>query len=176
MTSPPTEENRQEQFLRLFLASERELYRYVSVLVPSFADAAEIVQETALQLWKKFDEYDPSQPFTPWACRFGLNAARQWLARHERWAAVLKFETAERLLSRRAELLPEFEARFSRLESCLEKLPAEQRTLLEGYYGGRQAISELALQARQSVEAVYKSLQRIRHKLRACVGAALWKE
>ena len=35
--------------------------------------AHDIVQQTAIALWEKFDAYDPAQPFTPWACRFALN-------------------------------------------------------------------------------------------------------
>ncbi|RYD28714.1 MAG: RNA polymerase subunit sigma, partial [Verrucomicrobiaceae bacterium] len=38
----------QEQFLSLFLRSEREIFRYVAALVPFVSDAEDIVQETAL--------------------------------------------------------------------------------------------------------------------------------
>src|SRR6059058_2486386 len=69
----------QQRFLSLFLRSEREIFRYVAALVPNAADAEDIVQQTALALWEKFDAYDPSQPFTPWACRFALNKAKQWV-------------------------------------------------------------------------------------------------
>src|ERR1700690_239090 len=69
----------QQQFLSLFLRSEREIFRYVAAMVPNLTDAEDIVQQTALALWEKFDAYDPAQPFTPWACRFALNKARQWL-------------------------------------------------------------------------------------------------
>jgi hypothetical protein len=60
----------QQRFLSLFLRSEREIFRYVAVLVPNVADAEDIVQQAAVALWEKFDAYDPTQPFTPWACRF----------------------------------------------------------------------------------------------------------
>ena len=53
------------QFLRLFLSSERELFRYVAALVANVDDAEEIVQQTAVVLWEKFDQYDHRQPFTP---------------------------------------------------------------------------------------------------------------
>src|SRR5689334_4799955 len=79
----------QQRFLSLFLRSEREIFRYVAALIPNVADAEDIVQQTALALWEKFDAYDPSQPFTPWACRFALNKTRQWLERRERWQALL---------------------------------------------------------------------------------------
>ena len=53
----------------MFLASEKELFRYISALVPCVTDAQDLVQQTALALWRKFEAYDPRQPFTPWACR-----------------------------------------------------------------------------------------------------------
>src|SRR6188472_4044551 len=85
----------QQRFLSLFLRSEREIFRYVASLVPNVADAEDIVQQTALVLWEKFSAYDPLQPFTPWACRFALNKARQWLERRQRWQALLENGLAE---------------------------------------------------------------------------------
>ena len=38
----------QQQFLALFIRSEREIFRYVAALVPNIADAEDIVQQTAL--------------------------------------------------------------------------------------------------------------------------------
>lgn len=69
----------QQRFLSLFLRREREIFRCVAVLVPNATDAEDIVQQTALALGEKFDAYDPAQSSTPWACRFALNKARQWL-------------------------------------------------------------------------------------------------
>jgi len=50
----------QQRFLSLFLRSEREVFRCVAALVPNVADAEDIVQQTALALWEKFDSYDPA--------------------------------------------------------------------------------------------------------------------
>jgi len=80
----------QQRFLSLFLRSEREIFRYVAALVPNVSDAEDIVQQAAMALWEKFDAYDPNQPFTPWACRFALNKARQWVERRQRWQALLE--------------------------------------------------------------------------------------
>src|SRR5438477_3311737 len=87
----------QQRFLSLFLRSEREIFRYVAVLVPNITDAEDIVQQAALALWEKFDDYDPNQPFTPWACRFALNKARQWIERKQRWQGLLERGLAEEL-------------------------------------------------------------------------------
>ena len=56
---------KQQRFLSLFLRSEREIFRYVATLVPNLADADDIVQQTAISPWEKFDAYDSAQPFTP---------------------------------------------------------------------------------------------------------------
>jgi RNA polymerase sigma-70 factor (ECF subfamily) len=159
----------QQRFLSLFLRSEREIFRYVAALVPNITDAEDIVQQTAVSLWEKFNAYDPAQPFTPWACRFALNKARQWIERRQRWQALLDNGLAEELAQRRQELQPEFELQLKRLEGCLGKLPEGQRSLVEGYYYERASIETLARHSGRSEAATYKMLQRIRHTLQLCV-------
>jgi RNA polymerase sigma-70 factor, ECF subfamily len=159
----------QQRFLSLFLRSEREIFRYVAALVPSVPDAEDIVQQTAVALWEKFEAYNPTQPFTPWACRFALNKARQWIERRQRWQALLERGLAEELAQRRQELQPEFELRLRQLEGCLGKLPEGQRSLVEGYYYERTSIERLAERSGRSATATYKMLQRVRHTLQLCV-------
>jgi len=158
-----------EQFLSLFLRSEREIFRYVAVFVPNVADAEDIVQQTALALWEKFDAYDPELPFTPWACRFALNKARQWIERRQRWQTLLEHGLAEELACRRQELQPQFEARLKNLESCLQELPETQRSLVQAYYYERASIVTLARRFGRTEAATYKMLQRVRHGLRLCL-------
>ena len=159
----------QQRFISLFLKSEREVFRYVSALVPNVADAEDIVQQTAVALWEKFDTYDPAQPFTPWACRFALNKARQWIERRQRWQTLLAEGLADELERRREELRPELEVRLKHLAGCLGKLPDEQRMLVEGYYYRRDAIEKLAVVSGGTAGATYKKLQRIRQALQDCI-------
>lgn len=159
----------QQQFLSLFLRSEREIFRYVAVFVPNVTDAEDVVQQTALALWEKFDAYDPTQPFTPWACRFALNKARQWIERRQRWQALLEHGLAEELARRREELQPQIETRLKHLERCIGKLPETQRSLVKGYYYERANIETLAERFGRTEAATYKMLQRVRHSLRLCL-------
>ena len=162
----------QQRFLSLFLRSEREIFRYVAALVPNVMDAEDIVQQTAIALWEKFDAYDPAQPFTPWACRFALNKARQWVERRQRWQALLESGLAEELMARREALRPEIEVRLRHLEGCLGRLPKDQRELVEGYYYHRTGIEALSERSGRTVQATYKALQRIRQTLLICVDRA----
>lgn len=162
-------EERHAQFLRLFLSSERELFRTVAALVPAIDDAEEIVQQTAIALWEKFDTYDPQQPFTPFACGFASNVARQWIASRRRWNSVLEDGLADEILRRRDQLRPLMDARLRNLDACLQKLPDDQRRILDRYYFRRIPIDAIAAELGRSIDAVYKSLQRIRQSLRTCM-------
>jgi RNA polymerase sigma-70 factor (ECF subfamily) len=172
MHQPADQAAAQQRFLSLFLRSEREIFRYVAALVPNVADAEDIVQQTAVSLWEKFDAYDPSQPFTPWACRFALNKARQWIERRQRWQALLENGLGEELARRREELRPELESQLRHLEGCLSKLPEEQRLIVEGYYYRRESIEKLAASSGRTAAAAYKTLQRIRQALQVCIENA----
>ena len=57
-----------EQFMRLLAAHERQLTAFVLALIPHWADADEIVQETKIRLWQQFDQYRPDESFGAWAC------------------------------------------------------------------------------------------------------------
>jgi RNA polymerase sigma-70 factor (ECF subfamily) len=162
----------QQRFLELFLRSEREIFRYVMALVPGVIEAEEILQQTAITLWEKFDAYDPAKPFTPWACRFALNKTRQWIERRQRWQALLAEGLAEELARRREELRPEWERRFAQLEGCVANLTGDERAVVEGYYYRRSKIEALAGESGRTVEATYKLLQRVRRVLKHCMENA----
>ena len=83
---------------------------------------------------------------------------------------------AEELALRREELRPEFDLRLGHLEKCLRKLPAEQLSLVEGYYYRRDGIEQLAAKSGRTVAATYKLLQRVRHALQACIENAATPE
>lgn len=144
--------------------------------MPSTEDAEGIVQQTAVVLWKKFDEYDPQQPFTPWACRFALNVAKQWIAGRKRWNRLLDAELADELLRRRDELSALMDQRLAHLQKCMDKLARADRSLIDEYYSRRSSVRGMSRQLGRSADAIYKDLQRIRSSLRRCIENASQRE
>ncbi len=165
-----------EQFMRLFLTAERELLRYVMALVPNVSDARDVVQETAVALWKTIGKYDPEKPFVPWACRFALNEARLHLRTESRRRRLLEEDVAALLEERRVEIALPLDARREHLRDCLDRLPQDQRQLVYGYYFDEKGIETLAAIYGRGVEAVYKSLQRTRQALHQCIEKKLQAE
>jgi len=158
-----------EEFMRRFLECQRGLLRYVMCFVPNAHDARDIVQNTAIALWKKHAQYDSSEPFMPWACRFALNETRLFMRTDERWKHFLDDETIYILAGGRQELSGELDERRIHLRECLRKLPENQRSVVEGHYFNELSIEQLAESSHRSVEAIYKALQRIRSTLMECI-------
>tara|TARA_R110002020_G_scaffold444013_1_gene655367 strand:+ start:154 stop:693 length:540 start_codon:yes stop_codon:yes gene_type:complete len=158
-----------EEFMRRFLECQRGLLRYVMCFVPNAHDARDIVQNTAVAMWKKHDSYDSSQPFQSWASGFALNETRQFLRTNQRWKHFLDEETVLLLAGRREELSDELDERRIHLRECLRALPETQRVVVESYYFHDQTVENLSEITGRSVEAIYKSLQKIRSVLMKCV-------
>jgi RNA polymerase sigma-70 factor (ECF subfamily) len=165
-----------EQFMRLFLAAERELLRYVMALVPNVSDARDVVQETAVALWRASGKYDPARPFVPWACRFALNEARLYLRSESRRRRLIEEDVAAMLDDRRVDLSVALDARREHLRNCLDRLPEDQRRLVRGYYFEEESVEALAANLGRGAEAVYKALQRARQALLQCIERKLQTE
>ena len=65
------------------------------------------------------------------------------------------------------------QAQRDALAACLEKLPEKDRTLVSQRYLEGATTKTVAATVGRSVDAVYKSLQRIRSALLACIRRTL---
>lgn len=164
-----------EQFTRLLLESEPVMMRSVLVIVPNQSDAREIMQETAVALWRRFDSYDPARPFINWAMGFSRIHTRRFLARQQKRATLTS--EAAKVLEQEMERHPESNKAISQhLAHCLEKLPDQQQRLIQGYYHDDRSPQWLSRKEGRTVEAIYKAIQRTRQDLQKCIEKKLRKE
>ena len=157
-----------ERFTRLFLQYEPEILRAVMMFVPSRADARDIVQETAVTLWQQFDQYDASRPFANWAIGFALIQVRRWFRNVEREGKFSE-KAVEALLIADDERADDKEKRDAALRECLDAMPQNSREIIEGYYFAERGVDALAATHGRTVEAIYKTLQRLRAGLLDCI-------
>ena len=59
---------RTEEFVELSSSHQRQLLGYIFTLVGNMDDAEDLLQQTNLILWRKFDDYQPGTDFIRWAC------------------------------------------------------------------------------------------------------------
>lgn len=173
---PSTDPNdAHEHFTRLLLESEPVMLRSILVLIPNRADAREIVQDTAVALWRQFESYDGERPFLNWAMGFARMETRRFLARQKRRAQLT--EQAMEVLQQEMEEGRDFDKPIERhLAGCLRKLPEKQRRLIQSYYHDGRSPQWLSEKEGRTLEAIYKAIQRIRVDLQTCIERQMRKE
>jgi RNA polymerase sigma-70 factor (ECF subfamily) len=174
MSVPP--DPRQQHFLHLFMANEAAVRAFVRSLVPTLDDANDVMQEVAIVLWKKFAEYKSSEDFRRWAFGVARFKVLSWQRDRGRDRHVFGLEATELLAAeaeRHSELL---EAQRAALQDCVQKLPREQRELVQAAYAPGARIEALAGPLGNTAMALYKKLHRIRLALSECVRSVLHRE
>jgi RNA polymerase sigma-70 factor, ECF subfamily len=175
---PPRETAKNKLFLRLFLQNQRRLYAYILTLLPNRADADDILQETSLVLWDKFDENNPPHDFAAWGCRIAYFKILDFLKKSQRNRVRLSQAMLERIgetAVEQAEAL-QLDERRAALARCIEKLRTVDRELLVQRFAESATTQSTAVKVGRSVEAVYKALSKIRHALFDCVTRTLARE
>jgi RNA polymerase sigma-70 factor, ECF subfamily len=162
-----------ERFVRLFVEGEREVLRYILRLVPDIDDAREILQETAVDLWRKFDRYDPAFAFAPWACGFAFRRVLKHREQQSRRAKYLSIESLNLIAAERLEKDGILEDRRRALERCLQQLRDDDRLVVEHRYSRQMSVAEIAGTTGRNASALYKALERIRRQLFECVNRRL---
>ena len=65
MSTPDDQDRDQsyEEFVRIFTRHEPRLRAFVRSLLPTWDDVDEVMQETSLVLWRKWNDFDPESDF-----------------------------------------------------------------------------------------------------------------
>ncbi len=163
--------NEQDQlrFMRLWTAAQPAVSGFVRALVRDWSVADEVLQETSLVLFRRFDEYDEQRPFVAWA----LGIAKFQVLSLNRDAARSRVSFDIDLLARFtetwAELAPRASDRSLYLQDCIERLAARARQMVRLRYYDDLTAEEISRQIGGTGAAVRVALQRIRQQLRVCV-------
>jgi RNA polymerase sigma-70 factor, ECF subfamily len=168
--------SRNADFLPLFMANEGQIRAFVRTLVYNPRDVDDVFQAVALVLWQKFDLYDKSRPFGPWAR--GITA-KEVLAMRRGSArcptpfppdvVVALLDEFERFVSSRGTEPELAEA----LDRCVEALPPASQKMLQLRYGQSLQIQQVASFLGQTVTATQRALSRIQKRLAECIERRL---
>ncbi|MBN2163142.1 MAG: sigma-70 family RNA polymerase sigma factor [Pontiellaceae bacterium] len=162
--------SRHALYTRMITRHHHDLFGYILSMHPNFNEANDIMQETALGLWQRFDEYDEERPFVNWAFRFAYFEVLRYRKSRSRSRLIFTDELIDMLHEDSLRKKPEMERRHQALEQCMQKLDEEDRVLIEQRYGSSSTIRQLAESWRLPVKRLYKRMERLRLKLFQCVN------
>lgn len=165
-----------ERLTRLWIGAEPVVRAFVFASIQCFADAEDVVQKVALNVARRFEEYDGKRPFEAWA----LWLAKSRVIDHYRVKGREKVLFSEPLLEGLAQSLvarqPHQSARAAAMEGCIDKLPAKSKKLLELRYEEGASAGEIAEVMKSSAASVRVLLHRVRNLLADCINLELQKE
>lgn len=170
--SPPSTEN-----LILLLTQHQEaLFRYIFSLVPCEADARDILQETSVALFRKFDQYDATRPFLPWAYRFAYLQVQKHREKSARSPLLFSEDVMDLLANERTHIEPQLDERLRLLDGCLGKLSPQDKELVTSRYALRQSAEDMMQRFDMSRRTLFRNLEMLRQRLHECVSHQLQSE
>ncbi|MEM8681510.1 MAG: sigma-70 family RNA polymerase sigma factor [Planctomycetota bacterium] len=165
-----------EEFVQLMARHQRRLWRFINTLLPAVGDADDVLQETSLVLWRKWDQYDHDRSFLAWAC----GIARLQVFRFVRQHRSQRLHLDERVLQEIADLAEQrviaadqTEARLTALRTCMDKLGEKEREVVEARYFELRSTQQIADLKAKPLASIYTILRRARGQLLDCVNRNL---
>lgn len=158
-----------DEFVVLITGVQAKLYAYVLSLLGDPHQAADVLQETNLVLWRKSNEYTLGTDFNAWAYRvahFQVLAQRQRLGRDK---LVFDDLLLADLTARAAQRSGAFDGRLAALHDCMKKLSERQRNLFDRHYADGLSIGEMAAARGETAGAITQAIFRARLSLLKCI-------
>ena len=164
--------DQQRKLAQLWMEAQPRVFAFVCTAVARRHDAEDVVQQVALEVADKFDNYDQSRPFLPWV----LTIARRMVIRlyeQQKRQCVIFSDAA-------LELLVDYHVRSSRaadeqdaLQDCVRSLDEKSKSLLSMRYDDELNTDEMAERSGLTGGSVRVTLSRIRKSLLDCVRGKL---
>jgi RNA polymerase sigma-70 factor, ECF subfamily len=171
-----TDTTNHEAFLQQFMRNERSVRAYLRTLLASWEDVDEAMQETSMVAWRKYSDFSPGTNFGAWLAIIARFEALKIRRNKQRDRLVFSDRVLDLLENEGVDDLDRLELRRRVLERCIERLGDAQRQLLLAAYGSGLKLRDVAAKMGRSVEAFYKSIQRLRSALLTCSERELEQE
>jgi len=165
-----------ERMTRHWLEAEQSVRAYVAGAVRSFVDREDLLQQVALTIARRFDEFDEQRPFLAWALWIAKSRVIDFYRsqnRHQQFLSDFLLDKYADTLVQRQEVISR---RREALEHCLEKLPDRSRALIRFKYQDGLRIEQIAETIRSTSASVRVALYRVRNALAECIQGRLASE
>lgn len=130
----------------------------------------DIMQETILVLWQKYDCYDPAQSFSTWGIGVAKHRILKLYRRQHRDKAMFRPDVLLAIAQHENVFADDgFDVRVQALNTCIEKLNANDRNILHLRYHQSLSIKAIAEELQRPAHGLYRTLSRISHVLFKCV-------
>jgi len=164
---------RNKAFMALFMMNEDSVYRYILALTGNYTEADDLMQETAVTMLSRFDQFKPDSNFAAWAltiARFKVMSHRKQ-KKHD--PACFSEETFNNLVLTLGRSVESSDELVGVLQKCLSKLKESDRKIVSMRYEHHTTTKETAQKTGRSIDGLYQTLARIHDLLHKCIRNTL---
>jgi len=165
-----------EEFVQLFSRNQRRIYLHIMGQVGSAEDAEEILQETNVVIWSKFDRFEAGTNFIAWSFQIANFEVLKYRDRRRASKLVFSDDLLQTIALESEETQDDLDLRRSALRDCLGKLRPHDRELIQSRYAPGHSGKDVADTLGRPSNSVYQSIGRIRRSLFECISRRLAAE
>ena len=180
--SPTGREAQYNHFVALIARHDQAIRRFVRSLLPSREGVDDVVQETALECWKKFSDFSPAcsedadNEFARWACVIARFKVLSWQRDRSRDRLVFREGVIEALAEAAMDSLDQQESQLQAVENCLHAMPDDQRRLILSVHSPGESIAMIAAETGEKARRLYSRINVLRSLLLDCVQQRLARD
>lgn len=169
---------RRDRVLKAALDCRIELMAYARALLGNHAAAEDAVQEAMLVVTRKFDQFQEGTSMLAWCrsiVRIEVLRTRQRQQRDHSLVRKLLDDAVDAAFEEVSQPLSNdgSDCWHAALERCLQRIPSRGREVLNARFVDGLGYQEIGERIGMSLEAVRKSLFRVRKQVRTCVESRL---
>ena len=149
------------------------LLGFILKLIPNYSAAEDILQETALILWQKFDTYQPGSSFMAWAKQIAKHKVMDYIKRCK-VRSIVQFnpQIIEDLAAE--EISHSVDLEYSEaLQGCVDKLENKSKEVIHLRYIDRLKVKDIAKQLGMTPNTLSKHISRVHFLLKKCIEEKL---
>ena len=166
---------KKQEFLKLLAANYQRINSYIFCNVPNQADSEDIMQETMVLMWEKFNEYNPGTNFAAWA----LTIAKYKILSYKRDKSRNRIHFDDNVVeliedvSRAKQTKDNMPDKIGAMKKCIEKLPGNERKIIQLKYAKGFSNDKLSSSLEISIPTIYRRLTKIYLNLLICINKSL---
>lgn len=170
------------EFVALLARHDHSIRRFIRSLLPSSDGVDDVMQEVALECWKKFADFGAdgqdrsADGFIRWACVIARYKVLSWQRDQSRDRLVFRESVIERLADAAVEPITRSELERTAVERCLAKLQDTERRLILSLYSPGESVAQIARETSANARQVYSKVNVLRQRLLECVQHRLAQE
>ena len=165
-----SESDHHKEFLRLVSENRHRIFGYVFSLTGNRADSEDLLQESLITMWEKFDEFDPATNFIAWSFKIAYYKTRNFQRKAGNSKLIFDDDILEKVAIQFEKDAAILDRRYEMLQQCLQKLNDRDREFILSRYQQGARVEKVARASGRKIQAAYKALARIRKRLYECVS------